>query len=79
MSCYCEAFLGKDPQNILNVDFKEFTDDGQPERNGDLFCKEWMINYGFQQGMIIGASCVITCINVIACMIFEMMISLEKK
>jgi hypothetical protein len=29
--------------------------------------------------MIIGASCVITCINVIACMIFEMMISLEKK
>jgi len=29
--------------------------------------------------MVIGASCVITCINVIACTIFDLMISLEKK
>lgn len=77
MSCYCAASIAKDPKGIFDVNFSEFTSDGQPE--DPKYCYSWLENQVIQNGLVIGASVLITVINVVACMIFEMIAKFERK
>lgn len=74
MHCYCQAELKTKFAEILNIDFKDINSSDEK-----LYCKEWFINFGLQQGMVIGSSMVIVLINIITCMIFERIVSFEKR
>lgn len=75
MHCFCfeEAFVR------ANKDFMKtsFTD-VDPE-DSKLYCKEWALAYGKLTLIKQGAPIIIAIINVVACTIFDLMSSFEKK
>jgi hypothetical protein len=74
MHCYCKNQLTTKFAEILKINFKEVNPDDET-----LYCKEWFINFGLQQGMVIGSSMVIVLINIITSMIFERIVAFEKR
>jgi hypothetical protein len=75
MHCFCfdQAF------HHYNTDFKniDFTDIDGDDNN--LYCKQWFEAYGKLTVIKQGAPIIIAVINVLACTIFDLMSSFEKK
>ena len=61
-------------KEILTIKFNDVEPSDDTE-----YCKQWFINYGLQQGMVIGSSMTIVLINIITGMVFEKIVVFEKR
>ena len=78
MHCYCFKILVQRGTDVRNIKFDEFIDATTNEADSTLYCNEWLINYGLQQGAIIGTSLVVVFINIVASTILTISVGIEK-
>lgn len=75
MHCYCfDQLFHHQNKDTLQIDFTDVDDD-----DNNLYCKQWFEAYGTLTAIKQGAPIIIAVINVVACTVFDLMSSFEKK
>lgn len=75
MHCFCLSKFGSDPAGFLKIRF-ESADPSDPTPK--FYCEDWALSFFTQKFLVFGTSMIVVIINVIFCVIFELISRLEK-